>query len=59
MGFTNAPSDDELDVLRGKVARYPTDPQLHFALGAALFARGDYDAAIPELHGGVNNPRRR
>lgn len=56
MDCMNAPSDDELNVLRGKVAKYPTDRQLRFALGAALFARRDYDTAIPELHAGVDNP---
>ena len=57
MDFANAPSDDELHVLRGKVARYPTDPQLRFASGAALFALRDYDAAISELHEGLGNPQ--
>lgn len=52
----DAPSDEDLKKLRNQVATYPTDLSLRFQLGAGLFDRKDYEAAIPELHKAMNNP---
>lgn len=41
---------------RVRVEANPTDPQLHFNLGAALFQAEDYSEAIPELQRARNNP---
>lgn len=49
-------SDEDLKKLRTQIARCPTDISLRFQLGKALFERGDYDAAIPELLKAENKP---
>lgn len=41
---------------RIRVEANPTDPQLHFNLGSALFQAEDYSEAIPELQRARNNP---
>ena len=59
MDSTNAPSDDEVDLLRRKVAERPTDLRLRFDLGAALFRCHDYSAALVELQHAQQNPHSR
>jgi tetratricopeptide (TPR) repeat protein len=39
-----------------RVDENPTDPQLRFELGAALFNSGDHSAAIPHLQQAKSNP---
>lgn len=39
-----------------RVDQNPTDPQLRFELGLALFNSGDYNAAIPHLQQAKRNP---
>lgn len=41
---------------RDRVERNPTDPQLRFELGAALFGGRHYSEAIPELQRAKSNP---
>ncbi len=39
-----------------RVDQNPTDPQLRFELGNALYRSGDYTAAIPHLQQATRNP---
>lgn len=39
-----------------RVEQNPTDPQLRFELGSALFHSGDHSAAIPHLQQATRNP---
>ncbi len=39
-----------------RVDQNPTDPQLRFELGTALYNSGDYSAAIPHLQQATRNP---
>lgn len=39
-----------------RVDQNPTDPQLRFELGSALYKSGDYSAAIPHLQQATRNP---
>lgn len=39
-----------------RVEQNPTDPQLRFELGSALYYSGDYSAAIPHLQQATRNP---
>ena len=39
-----------------RVEQNPTDPQLRFELGTALYHAGDYSAAIPHLQQATRNP---
>ncbi len=39
-----------------RVDQNPTDPQLRFELGSALYKSGDYSAAIPQLQQATRNP---
>ncbi len=39
-----------------RVDRNPTDPQLRYELGLALYKAGDYSAAIPHLQQATRNP---
>jgi thioredoxin-like negative regulator of GroEL len=55
----DAPANDDPKELRREIAKYPTDLRLRFRLGAALSARGDYMAAVPELQKGMCNPHLR
>lgn len=41
---------------RTRLEANPTDPQLHFNLGQALFQAEEYSEAIPELQRARNNP---
>ncbi|MEM7144801.1 MAG: tetratricopeptide repeat protein [Verrucomicrobiota bacterium] len=44
---------------RSRVERNPTDPQLRFELGQALFEAGEFSDAIPELQRAKTNPHLR
>jgi Tetratricopeptide repeat len=50
---------DDPKELRHEIAKYPTDLRLRFRLAVSLSARGDYEAAIPELQKGMCNPHLR
>jgi tetratricopeptide (TPR) repeat protein len=39
-----------------RVEQNPTDPQLRFELGSALYNAGDHSAAIPHLQQATRNP---
>jgi tetratricopeptide (TPR) repeat protein len=41
---------------KDRIERNPTDPQLRFELGAALFSGGHFEGAIPELQRAKANP---
>ena len=41
---------------KARVDQNPTDPQLRFELGYALYRSGDYTAAIPHLQQATRNP---
>jgi len=54
--FMSAGPESNIEQLRRKVARFPTDRQARFELGAALHARGDYSEDIKELFPALENP---
>ncbi len=54
-----APSDDELNQLRERVAASPSDLRLRFAFGELLFRRQDYAPAILELQQAMADPKLR
>jgi tetratricopeptide (TPR) repeat protein len=47
---------EQVDEAKKRVDQNPTDPQLRFELGNALYAIGDYSAAIPHLQQATRNP---
>ncbi len=47
---------DQVAEARKRVDQNPTDPQLRFELGNALYKSGDYTAAIPHLQQATRNP---
>ena len=49
-------SDEKVGAAKLRVENNPTDPQLRFELGQALFLSGNYSDAIPELQRARNNP---
>lgn len=49
-------SEEKVAAARLRVENNPTDPQLRFELGQALFLSGNYSDAIPELQRARNNP---
>ena len=49
----------ELDIIRERVQKYPTDLRLKYRLGDALFRAGLYDEAIPVLQLAQQDPRSR
>lgn len=49
-------SEEKVAAARLRVENNPTDPQLRFELGQALFLSGEYSDAIPELQRARNNP---
>jgi Tetratricopeptide repeat len=53
----NSQSKDEFDCLRERIAARPTDLQLRFELGRALFQRQDYASAMPELQTAMAHPQ--
>lgn len=49
-------AEEKVAAARLRVENNPTDPQLRFELGQALFVGGNYSDAIPELQRARNNP---
>ncbi len=47
---------DQVEESKKRVDQNPTDPQLRFELGDALYRSGDYTAAIPHLQQATRNP---
>jgi tetratricopeptide (TPR) repeat protein len=47
---------EKVDEAQKRVDQNPTDPQLRFELGSALYYAGDYSAAIPHLQQATRNP---
>ena len=47
---------DKVTEAQKRVDQNPTDPQLRFELGTALYHSGDYSAAIPHLQQATRNP---
>lgn len=47
---------DQVEEAKRRVNQNPTDPQLRFELGDALYRSGDYTAAIPHLQQATRNP---
>lgn len=47
---------EQVEEAKKRVEQNPTDPQLRFDLGNALYAVGDYSAAIPHLQQATRNP---
>lgn len=47
---------DQVQETQRRVDQNPTDPQLRFELGTALYKAGDYSAAIPHLQQATRNP---
>ena len=47
---------DQVAEAHKRVEQNPTDPQLRYELGKALYAAGDYSAAIPHLQQATRNP---
>jgi predicted Zn-dependent protease len=45
-----------VDEAQKRVDQNPTDPQLRFELGTALYNSGDYSGAIPQLQQATRNP---
>jgi tetratricopeptide (TPR) repeat protein len=49
-------SKESVSEAKARVDQNPTDPQLRFELGLALYNSGDYNAAIPHLQQAKRNP---
>ena len=47
---------EQVDEARKRVDQNPTDPQLRFELGQALYYSGDHSSAIPHLQQATRNP---
>jgi len=47
---------EQVDEAQTRVDRNPTDPQLRYELGLALYNSGEYSAAIPHLQQATRNP---
>ena len=47
---------EQVDEAKKRVDQNPTDPQLRFELGNALYKSGDHTAAIPHLQQATRNP---
>lgn len=47
---------EQVTEARERVKQNPTDPQLRFELGAALYRTGDFASAIPHLQQATRNP---
>ncbi|MDA0766725.1 MAG: hypothetical protein O3A87_02470 [Verrucomicrobia bacterium] len=47
---------EQVDERRRRVEQNPTDPQLRFDLGQALYHAGDFSGAIPHLQQATRNP---
>jgi tetratricopeptide (TPR) repeat protein len=48
--------ETQIEDCQKRVDQNPTDPQLRFELGNALYHAGDYSAAIPHLQQATRNP---
>jgi tetratricopeptide (TPR) repeat protein len=46
----------QVEEAQRRVEQNPTDPQIRFELGSALYHSGDYSAAIPHLQQATRNP---
>ncbi len=47
---------EQIEECQRRVDQNPTDPQLRFELGTALYNAGDFSAAIPHLQQATRNP---
>ena len=47
---------DQVDEARKRVEQNPTDPQIRYELGLALYKSGDHTGAIPHLQQATRNP---
>ena len=47
---------EQVEEAKRRVDQNPTDPQLRFELGSALYKAGDFSAAIPHLQQATRNP---
>lgn len=47
---------EQVEEAKKRVEQNPTDPQLRFDLGSALYLAGDYSGAIPHLQQATRNP---
>lgn len=47
---------EQVDEAKKRVEQNPTDPQLRFELGSALYHSGDFSGAIPHLQQATRNP---
>src|SRR5690606_29110281 len=47
---------EQVEEAKKRVEQNPTDPQLRFDLGTALYLSGDYSGAIPHLQQATRNP---
>ncbi len=47
---------EQVEEAKRRVDQNPTDPQLRFELGSALYKSGDFSAAIPHLQQATRNP---
>lgn len=47
---------EQVEEAKRRVDQNPTDPQLRFDLGSALYNAGDFSAAIPHLQQATRNP---
>lgn len=47
----------ELDILKERVAKYPTDLRIKYQYGSGLFRNGEYHEAIPVLQEAQSDPR--
>jgi tetratricopeptide (TPR) repeat protein len=56
MAQRNARMMEKVAEAQKRVDQNPTDPQLRFELGSALYHAGDYSAAIPHLQQATRNP---
>ncbi len=54
--FAKEAAAQQVAVCRQRVESNPTDPQMRFELGQALFDCGEFTDAIPELQRARNNP---
>lgn len=47
---------EQVEIAKKRVDQNPTDPQLRFEFGQALYHSGDYGEAIPQLQQATRNP---
>jgi len=56
LAYKQERSKESVSEAQARVDQNPTDPQLRFDLGLALFNSGDYNGAIPHLQQAKRNP---